>query len=44
MHKTVKIVKHANGKTVVNMPGSGMRPLVYTSDDRAVAKVRDLLK
>jgi hypothetical protein len=41
---TIKLVIHDSGKAVVNMPGSGMNPRVYTSVDKALAKVSELAK
>jgi hypothetical protein len=39
----VKVVFHPeSGKYVVNMPGSGMRPRVFTSRDKAMALVSRL--
>jgi len=40
----VKVVFHPDsGKYVVNVPGSGMRPRVFTSRDRAMAFVSRLV-
>jgi hypothetical protein len=44
MRKTIKIVRHESGKTVVNMPGTGMKPRVYRSAERALAKVAELMR
>jgi hypothetical protein len=42
--KTVKVTVHPDGRRVVNMPGSGMTPHVYGSDEAALAKVGELMK
>jgi hypothetical protein len=41
---TVKVVFHpSSGKYVVNMPGTGMRPRVFKSRDKAMELVERLL-
>jgi hypothetical protein len=44
MAKVVKIVFHPeSGKYVVNMPGTGMRPHVFTKRDKMLELVNRLL-
>lgn len=41
MARVIKLVLHESGKCVVNEPGSGKRPRVYTSLDKALARVTE---